>query len=70
MSRVEVESVAALASACEDAEGVVQRITLLEGELAEAHWAREVAEENACGLFDAVADAKQRWEESERECRE
>jgi hypothetical protein len=32
----EVESVAALASIWEDAEGLVRMITLLEGELAEA----------------------------------
>jgi hypothetical protein len=35
------------ASVWEDAEGLVRKVTLLEGELAEARQAREVAEENS-----------------------
>jgi chromosome segregation ATPase len=54
VSRME-ENAAALASTREDIEGHVQKVTLLEGELAEAHQAREVAEENFCGLFDEAA---------------
>jgi hypothetical protein len=30
--------------------------------------AREVAKENSHGLFDAVADVEQWWEESKRVC--
>jgi hypothetical protein len=37
VSRVEVENVAVLASTHEDAEGLAQKIALLEGELAGAH---------------------------------
>jgi hypothetical protein len=44
VSRVEVENVAALASTREDAEGFVQKITLLEGELAVERQAREASE--------------------------
>jgi hypothetical protein len=44
-------------------------IALLEGELAEEHWARKLVEENSRGLFDVVANAERRWEVSERECR-
>jgi hypothetical protein len=29
-----------------------------------------MAKENSQGLFDEVASAERRWEESERECRE
>jgi hypothetical protein len=65
---VEAENAVALASAHEDAEGLVWKIALLKGELAEARWAREVPEENSHGLSDAVDDAKHRWEVSEREC--
>jgi hypothetical protein len=36
VSRVEAENATALASACEDAEGLAQKVALLEGELAEA----------------------------------
>jgi F0F1-type ATP synthase membrane subunit b/b' len=52
VSRMEEENAAALASTREDIEGHVRKVALLEGELAEAHQAREVAEENFCGLFD------------------
>jgi hypothetical protein len=44
--RMEVESVTSLASAREEVEGLARRITLLKGELAEAHWAREMVKEN------------------------
>jgi hypothetical protein len=44
MSRVEVENAMMLASAHEDAEGLVRKIVLLEGELAAEHQAREVSE--------------------------
>jgi hypothetical protein len=43
---MEVESVTSLASAREEVEGLARRITLLKGELAEAHWAREMVKEN------------------------
>jgi hypothetical protein len=54
--RVEVENLMVLASTREDAEDLVQKITLHEGELAKAHRAREVAEENSCGLSNTVND--------------
>jgi hypothetical protein len=69
VSRVDAESAATLASAREEVEGLAQRTTLLEGELAEARQAREKAEENSWGLSDIVADAEQRRKESEREHR-
>jgi hypothetical protein len=34
---VEVENVVTLAFACEDADGLIRKIALLEGELAKAH---------------------------------
>jgi hypothetical protein len=52
VSKVEAESVAALAFAHEEVEGLVQKIAVLEGELAEACRAREVAEENSRGLLE------------------
>jgi uncharacterized protein YlxW (UPF0749 family) len=52
------ESVMALASAREEVEGLVRRISPLEGELAKAHQAKEMVEENSRGLFDATANAK------------
>jgi hypothetical protein len=70
MLRVEAKNTTSLASVHEDAEGLVRKIPLLECELAEAHWAREVAEENSHGLSDLSADAEQRREVSERECGE
>jgi hypothetical protein len=70
VSRVEAENAAALASAREDAEGLVRKIALLEGELVEARRAREVAEEKSRGLSNAVANAEHRWEVFEKECRE
>jgi hypothetical protein len=67
---VEAESIVVLASAHKAAEVLVQKIALLEGELVEARQAREVAEENSCGMSDVVADAERRREESKRECQE
>jgi hypothetical protein len=55
----EVEDAAALASVHEDAEGLGRKVALLEGELAEARWAREVAEEKFHSLPDASADGEQ-----------
>jgi hypothetical protein len=43
VSRVEVENATTLASAHEDVEGFVQKITLLEGELAAERRAQEVS---------------------------
>jgi hypothetical protein len=58
VSRVEAETTVENASTHEDVEGLVRMIAFLEGELVEARWAREVAEENSHGLFDAVVDAE------------
>jgi hypothetical protein len=55
----EVEDATVLASAHEDAEGLVWKVTLLKGELAEARRAQEVAVEKFCSLFDASADGGQ-----------
>jgi hypothetical protein len=52
----EVEDAAVLASAREDAEGLVWRVTLLKGELVEVPQAREVAEEKFCRLTDTSVD--------------
>jgi hypothetical protein len=60
--RVETENTMMLAFAHEDAEGLVWKIALLRGELAEARRAWEVAEEKSRGLSDAAVDAKRRWE--------
>jgi hypothetical protein len=54
---VEAESATTLASTHEEAEGLVQKIILLEGELAEARRAQEVAEENSHGLSDVTTNA-------------
>jgi hypothetical protein len=70
VSRVEAENTVVLASTREDAEGLVQKIALLEGELEEACQARDVPEENSRGLSDMAADAERRWKVSEREHRE
>jgi hypothetical protein len=70
VSRVDEDSIMALASACNEIESIVRKVTLLEGELAEVRWAREVAEETTHGLSDTVTDAKRRQEESERGHRE
>jgi hypothetical protein len=63
--RVEAENATALASAHVDVEGLVQKIALVMGELAEVRRAREVAEEKSRGSSDAVANAGHWWEESE-----
>jgi hypothetical protein len=70
VSSVEEESIVALAYAREEAEGLVQRIALLEGELLGAHQAQELAEENFQGLCDIVVDAEWWCEESKRESQE
>jgi hypothetical protein len=70
VSRVEVEKSVALASAHEDVEGLVWKIVFLECQLAEERRAREVAEENSRNMSEAAADAKHRWEVSERERQE
>jgi hypothetical protein len=59
----------ALASAHEDVEGLVQKITLLEGKFAEEHWAREVVEENSHSLSEVAVDAEHWWVVSKRECK-
>jgi hypothetical protein len=51
-------------------EDFAQRIDLLEGKLAKAHQAQDVAEENSRGLSNAVADAERWQEESNRKCQE
>jgi hypothetical protein len=55
---MEAESTAVHAFACEEAEGLAQKIALLEDEPVEMHQAREVAEENSRGLSDTEAAAK------------
>jgi hypothetical protein len=49
---VKVENAAALASAHEDVEGFIQKIALLEGELAAEHRAREVSERECREQFE------------------
>jgi hypothetical protein len=51
VSIVEIENVVALASAYEDAEGLVRKISLLEDELAGERWAREVSERERQAQF-------------------
>jgi hypothetical protein len=58
VSRVEVESVAALASTNREAKGFTRRIAPLEGDLAEVRRAREVVELNFRGLFNVAANAE------------
>jgi hypothetical protein len=43
VSRMEVENITVLAFACEDAEGFLQKLAFLKGELAAECWAREVS---------------------------
>jgi triphosphoribosyl-dephospho-CoA synthetase len=66
VSRVEEESTAVLSSTREETESFVQKVGLLEGELAEVRRAREVAEETTHGLSNIVADAERWQEEFER----
>jgi hypothetical protein len=65
-----VEDATTLASACEDDEGLVRKVALLEGELAEARWAREVVEEKFCSLSDASVVGARWLVVSEMECPE
>jgi hypothetical protein len=64
------KNVVVLAPAHEDVEGLVRKVTLLEGELAQARRAREVAKGKFCGLSDVAADSAQWLVVSEREHRE
>jgi hypothetical protein len=66
VSRVEEESTMMLASAFEEIETLVRKITLLEGELAEVCRASKVAKETTCGLSAVAADAERWREDSER----
>jgi hypothetical protein len=66
----EVEDVAALVSAHEDTEGLVRKVTLLKGELAEVRQTHEVVEEKFCNLSVALADGVRRLLVSEMERRE
>jgi hypothetical protein len=63
----EVENVVVLVSIWEDDEGLVRKVALLEGELAEGRQAREVAKENFCSLSDASPDGARRLVVSEME---
>jgi hypothetical protein len=56
----EVESIAVLASIFGDAEGLVHKVALLKGQLTEAHWAWEKAEEKVCNLWSSSAEGA-RW---------
>jgi hypothetical protein len=62
--KIVCRSTTTLASTRKETDSLVRKIALLEGELAEVRWAREVVEETACGLSDAAVDAKWRQEES------
>jgi hypothetical protein len=68
--RVEAKNTAVLAYAREETDGLIQKVTLLEGELAEARWAREVAKENFRGLSNVVTDGAWQLVVTEREHRE
>jgi hypothetical protein len=67
---LQAEKAATLASTHKDAEGLVWKVILLEGELAEARRAREVVEENIYGLSDVAVDGARRLVVSKRERRE
>jgi hypothetical protein len=54
VSRAEVENTMTLASAHEDAEGLVQKISLLEDELAAERWAREEFERERQAQFEEL----------------
>jgi hypothetical protein len=59
-----------VAYAHEDVEGLFQKVTLLEGELAEVHRARETVEEMFRSLFDMSANGMLRLVVSEKEHQE
>jgi hypothetical protein len=67
---VEAENATTLASAHEVVEGLVWKIALLKGELAEERQARKLAEENSRSLSDTAADIERWWEVSEMEHQE
>jgi hypothetical protein len=54
VSRVKAENVMALASACEDAEGIARKITLLEDELTAESQAQEVFERERREQFEEL----------------
>jgi uncharacterized OsmC-like protein len=66
----EVEDATVLAPGHEDVERLVWKVTLLEGELAEARRALEVAEEKFCSLSNVLADGVWRLVVSEMEHQE
>jgi hypothetical protein len=65
---VEAENATTWASTHEDAEGLVRKIALLEGDLAEERRAQKLVKEISCSLSD-MADAEHWWEVFEREHR-
>jgi hypothetical protein len=62
-----VESVAVLVSAQGDDESLVRKVTLLKGELVEAHRASDVARERACRLSSSSAEGALRLMASKME---
>jgi hypothetical protein len=66
----EMESIAVLASVQGDAEGLIHKLALLDGELTEARRAREVAEEKVRSLPSSSAKGARRLVASEMERRE
>jgi hypothetical protein len=66
----EMEDAVVLAFAHEDAEGLVWKVTLLEGELANARWAQVVAEEKFCSLSNMSIDGVRQLVVSEMEHQE
>jgi hypothetical protein len=66
----ETENATTPASTREDIVGLVRKVALLEGELAEPHRAREAVEEKFCNLFDMSANGMQWLVVSEKEHRE
>jgi hypothetical protein len=61
MSQARVENATVLVSTHEDAEGLVLKVALLEGELLMVCRAQDVAEEKIHSLFDAAADGADPW---------
>jgi hypothetical protein len=68
--RVETKNTVVLAYAREETNGLIWKVTLLEGELAEARWAREVAKENFRDLSNVATDGAWRLVVTEWEHRE